>query len=303
MSTRHRPCPKRVRARSLAVFLACAGLALSAQAVDLSSLWDFSRPDVSEQRFRAALLTASGDDALILRTQIARSLGLRRDFERAREELRAVVKELDRAGAEARTRYFLELGRTYASAAHPAELQTPQASELARSAYRQAIELARTASLDGLAIDAIHMMAFVETDAADQLTWAEEALRIVESSTQPAARRWEASIRNNLGHALHQLGRYDEALVQLRQAVAIRERGTSAEATRTAHWMVARTLRAMGRVDEALKIQLRLEREADLAGKPDHYVFEELRLLYASKGEPDRARHYEDRIAAATRKN
>ncbi len=303
MSTRHRPCPKRVRARSLAVFLACAGLALSAQAVDLSSLWDFSRPDVSEQRFRAALLTASADDALILRTQIARSLGLRRDFERAREELRAVAKELDRAGAEARTRYFLELGRTYASAAHPAELQTPQASELARSAYRQAIELARTASLDGLAIDAIHMMAFVDTDAADQLTWAEEALRIVESSTQPAARRWEASIRNNLGHALHQLGRYDEALVQLRQAVAIRERGTSAEATRTAHWMVARTLRAMGRVDEALKIQLRLEREADLAGKPDHYVFEELRLLYASKGEPDRARHYEDRIAAATRKN
>jgi tetratricopeptide (TPR) repeat protein len=303
MSTRHRPCPKRVRARSLAVFLACAGLALSAQAVDLSSLWDFSRPDVSEQRFRAALLTASADDALILRTQIARSLGLRRDFERAREELRAVAKELDRAGAEARTRYFLELGRTYASAAHPAELQTPQASELARSAYRQAIELARTASLDGLAIDAIHMMAFVDTDAADQLTWAEEALRIVESSTQPAARRWEASIRNNLGHALHQLGRYDEALVQLRQAVAIRERGTSAEATRTAHWMVARTLRVMGRVDEALKIQLRLEREADLAGKPDHYVFEELRLLYASKGEPDRARHYEDRIAAATRKN
>ncbi len=303
MSTRHRPCPKRVRARSLAVFLACAGLALSAQAVDLSSLWDFSRPDVSEQRFRAALLTASEDDALILRTQIARSLGLRRDFERAREELRAVAKELDRAGAEARTRYFLELGRTYASAAHPAELQTPQASELARSAYRQAIELARTASLDGLAIDAIHMMAFVDTDAADQLTWAEEALRIVESSTQPAARRWEASIRNNLGHALHQLGRYDEALVQLRQAVAIRERGTSAEATRTAHWMVARTLRVMGRVDEALKIQLRLEREADLAGKPDHYVFEELRLLYASKGEPDRARHYEDRIAAATRKN
>lgn len=303
MSTRHRPCPKRVRARSLAVFLACAGLALSAQAVDLSSLWDFSRPDVSEQRFRAALLTASEDDALILRTQIARSLGLRRDFERAREELRAVAKELDRAGAEARTRYFLELGRTYASAAHPAELQTPQARELARSAYRQAIELARTASLDGLAIDAIHMMAFVDTGAADQLTWAEEALRIVESSTQPAARRWEASIRNNLGHALHQLGRYDEALVQLRQAVAIRERGTSAEATRTAHWMVARTLRVMGRVDEALKIQLRLEREADLASKPDRYVFEELRLLYASKGEPDRARHYEDRIAAATRKN
>jgi hypothetical protein len=34
----------------------------------------------------------------------------------------------------------------------------------------------------------------------------------------------------------------------------------------------------MGRVDEALQNQLRLEREADLAGKPDRYVFEELNL-------------------------
>jgi hypothetical protein len=46
----------------------------------------------------------------------------------------------------------------------------------------------------------------------------------------------------------------------------------------------------MGRVDEALQNQLRLEREADLAGKPDRYVFEELNLLCASKGEPDRTR-------------
>lgn len=46
--------------------------------------------------------------------------------------------------------------------------------------------------------------------------------------------------------------------------------------------MVAWTPRALNRTDEALNIQLRLEREADAAKQPA-YVFEELELLYAGK--------------------
>ena len=34
-------------------------------ALDLNTLWDFGRPDISEQRFRAALLTSTGNEALI----------------------------------------------------------------------------------------------------------------------------------------------------------------------------------------------------------------------------------------------
>jgi hypothetical protein len=34
---------------------------------DIETLWDFSQPQVSEERFRAALASASGDGALILR--------------------------------------------------------------------------------------------------------------------------------------------------------------------------------------------------------------------------------------------
>ena len=55
----------------------------------------------------------------------------------------------------------------------------------------------------------------------------------------PPARKWEASLRNNVGYALHQLQRYDEALAQFQQAVVLRERADDAEATRAAHWMVA----------------------------------------------------------------
>jgi hypothetical protein len=85
-------------------------------AIDPAPLWDFSKPEVSEQRFRAALETATGDDALVLQTQIARTYGLRRDFSTAQDILRSVAKDIPTACSEVRTRYGLELGRTYASA-------------------------------------------------------------------------------------------------------------------------------------------------------------------------------------------
>jgi tetratricopeptide (TPR) repeat protein len=266
--------------------------ASSIMAIDLNPLWNFDDPDQSEQRFRAALATATGDDAIILQTQIARSYGLRGDFSKAREILKDVERQLPTAGAEARARYSLELGRTYASAAHPPETQTAGTKEQAREAYEQAYEVASRAELDGLAVDALHMLAFVDTEPADQLKWAQKALAIAQASSQPAAKKWEASLRNNIGYALYQLGRYDEALDQFKQAVMLREKGEDVQAKRVAHWMVAWTLRALNRPDEALEIQLRLERERQADGAPSPYVFEELELLYRGKGDRERADHY-----------
>jgi len=267
-------------------------------AIDLASLSDFSKPELSEQRFRAALATASTDDALILQTQIARTYGLRRDFARAQEILGSIEPQIRTASAEARVYHALEYGRTLASATHPPESQTSEVKELARSAYLRAFELAKAERLDGLAVDALHMLAFVDTAPLDQLKWGQEALAMVGASPQSAAKKWEASLRNNVGYALHQLARYDEALVQFRQAVVLRERAEDAEATRVAHWMVAWTLRALNRIDEALEIQLRLERECDAAGAPDPYVFDELEILYRGRGDDDRARQYSDRRKA-----
>jgi tetratricopeptide (TPR) repeat protein len=275
--------------------------AAPATAIDLAPLWDFSQPEVSEQRFKAALENATGDDALILRTQIARTYGLRKDFDAARQLLLEMTPATQTAGPEAKVRHQLELGRTYASAAHPNDRLSDEAKVLARQSYGRALELARTARLDALAIDAIHMFAFVDTAPADQLKWGQAALDLALASEQPEARRWEASIRNNVGHALHQLGRYDEALVQFQQALAIRERGTNAQATHVARWMVAWTLRSLSRNDEALQMQLALEEAGDAAGKPDEYVFEELEALYRAAGDLAKAQHYADRKIAARR--
>ena len=64
--------------------------------------------------------------------------------------------------------------------------------------------------------------------------------------------------------------------------------------------MVAWTLRALGRIDEALEVQLRLERECEAAKAPDRYVFEELEILYRARGDERRANHYVERRKSAS---
>lgn len=275
---------------------------LSQAALDVAAMWNFSEPAKSEARFRAALATATGDDALILQTQIARSWGLRRDFARARRLLVQVQPQLAAAGPEAQVRHAMEWGRSWASATHAPESQTDDTRQQARTAFMQALTIARQANLDVLAIDAVHMLAFVDTAPADQLKWAQEALALALASTQPAAQRWEASIRNNLGYALHKLGRHAEALVEFEQAMRLRQQAPEgaekAARIRVARWMVAWTLRSLKRESESLALQLQLEADNDAAGAPDAYVFEELETLYRSQGDEARALHYAQRRAA-----
>jgi tetratricopeptide (TPR) repeat protein len=264
----------------------------TASALDLNALWDFGNPALSEQRFRAALADARGDEALILQTQIARSHGLRRDFEAARTLLTTLEPQLAGASPEARVRHALELGRSYSSAAHAPATQTDAARTLARAAYQRALAEARAARLDGLAVDTLHMLAFVDRAPADQLRWGREALALAEASEQPDARRWRATLHNNIGIALRELGRPEEALAAFRLALALREQAGETARARIAQWMVANQLRLLGHADEALTLQLALEQANAAAGAPDPYVFEELAALYRARGETARAEHY-----------
>ncbi len=257
--------------------------------VDLSVLWDFGNPALSEQRFKAALAGASADDALVLQTQIARSFGLRRDFASARQLLASLQPQLASASAEARVRHALEWGRAHASGRHPPEAVDEAAKAEARQSWQQALALAREAALDDLAIDAIHMFAFIDTAPAQQQHWAEQALAVVLGSEQPAARRWEASVRNNLGLSLEQQGRHAEALAQYQQALDLRRKSGHAQNTLVAGYMVARSLRFQGRADEALVLQHQLLHDSEALGAADPFVLDELALLYRARGDAAQA--------------
>jgi len=281
----------------LAVLLAV--LAQGAAALDLQALWDFSQPQLSEQRFVAAMAGATADERLILQTQIARSHGLRRDFVRARAILAELQAQLAGASPEAQTRYQLELGRTFASGAHTEPPPSADDLQAARRCYLRAHELARAARLDDLAIDALHMMVFVDTEPEQQLAWNRRALALMVGSDQPAARRWEGSLRHNLAYALQLQGEHEAALQEFRLSRAAYERAGRSRNVAIADWMIARTLRQLGRLNEALSLQQQLERTADAAGRPDRYVYEELELLHRALGDEAQASRYGDKARAA----
>ncbi len=267
-------------------------------AIDIIPLWDYAKPEASEQRFRDLLVSSRGDDVLILQTQIARSYGLRKRYDQARRILHNIKPLLSASGTEAQVHYWLELGRTYASAAHDTASQTDATKAIARDAYGRATELAQAARLDYLAIDAMHMMAFVDTAPEAVLAINLKTLAAMQASAQPEAQRWATSLYNNVAYGLHGVGHYEEAQVHFEKALKAAHDSGNSRKVRIQQWMLAWNLRALKRKEEALAAQLALEKDCEQAGEPDEYVFEELAILYADRGDEAKAAHYRSKQQA-----
>lgn len=263
--------------------------------IDINALWDYSKPELSEGRFREALADASADDQIILETQIARSYGLRKDFAKAQEILANLEPRLSQASPEANVRYWVELGRTYCSVAHPKESRTPEAKERGGLAYMKAFECAKAGGLDFLAVDALHMMTVIDSAPESQIEWNRKALAFMEESNQEEAKKWEGSLRYNLGYAFHLAERYDEAFEEFGRAMIAYESAGRINSVRYTKWMIAWTMRVTGRYSEALEIQLTLEKEWEVAGEPDPYVFEELAHIYKEIGDESKAEYYAEK--------
>jgi len=233
--------------------------------IDPTPLWDFDDPAASELRLRAAAEEADPDDRLVLMTQVARALGLQEQY----DEGHAVLDDLSPTGDEVAVRIALERGRLFRSQGD---------AEQARPLCEAAAQTAVAAHLDALRVDALHMVALV-AEPADQLRIAEEALAAARASSDPQARDWDASLLNNIGMTHADAGDFEAALASFRDALAACERIGDPARIRVARWMVAWSLRNLGRRDEALAMQRSLKAELDAAGRTDPYVDEELALL------------------------
>jgi tetratricopeptide (TPR) repeat protein len=259
-------------------------------AVDLDALWDFARPDLSEQRFRQALGAAQGDDALVLRTQIARTLGLRRQFDAALQELDAIEPALATAGATPRVHALLERGRCCARRA---------SRRLAEPLFQRAFEQADRARLEFLAADALHMVALVQPTPDAQIAVNRRVVAYAQNASDPRARRWDAAALNNIGSTLNEAGRHAEALDVLRQAQAAYERA-GPDLQRASGALDGGAHPApLGRLDEALQMQRALEADWAAAGGADPYVFDEIAEIHAARGDADRAAYYRALAAKA----
>jgi tetratricopeptide (TPR) repeat protein len=216
--------------------------------VDIDLLWDFEDAAASESRFtdlRAEVLT-----------QLARSLGLQKRF----AEADALLDEAERSANTIRTRsrILLERGRVRNSSGK---------KEAAKPLFESAADLTDD---EALRIDALHMLGIV-----DAPSWTERGLELAERSTDPKARRWRASLLNNLGWSRHDAGAHAEALVLFERGLELRKSDGTPLQVHVARWAVARCLRSLGRNAEALAIQ----EELAATMPDDKYVHEEIAVL------------------------
>lgn len=252
----------------------------------LDDLWDFGDPAASEARFRAAVAEArAGEGPAPLAealTQLGRSQGLQRRFDEARATLAQAEDAVAPGDERSRVRLLLERGRVANSA---------RAGDRGRADFVAAWELALSAREDALAVDAAHMLGIVEPPV-EAAAWNERALGLARESPDPAAQRWIASIANNMGWAAHDAGELDAALDLFQLALAERLRQGDVARIRIARWCVARCLRSLGRVEEALGMQRALLAELDAAAATDGYVPEEIGECLLELGRGAEARPY-----------
>lgn len=249
---------------------------------DMDALWDYGDPAATERRFRALLPAAQDAPAyrLELLSQIARTLSLQRRFDEAHAILDELERELPPDAARPRIRAWLERGRTYNSSGRP---------DAARPLFEQALALATGQGEESLAVDAAHMLAIV-APPEQALDLNLRALALAEQATDPGARDWAGSLYNNIGWTYHALGEYQTALAYLEQAREFRAAHGQTDRWRIARWCVARVLRDLDRVPEALAEQEALRAEYDALGEPSGYVFEELGECLLRTGDAAAAR-------------
>jgi tetratricopeptide (TPR) repeat protein len=247
--------------------------------LNFDSAWDYSEPEQTEARFREILLnTPEGHPSFLeLLTQIARAQGLQGKFDKAHQTLDQVENRMGDHPSRTRVRYLLERGRVLNSSGKP---------EDSRTYFEQALDVATQLAEDSYAIDAIHMLAIV-SPAASGLDLNLRAIKLAESSGQEKARDWLGSLYNNTGWSYHDMGDYPSALDMFQKAEAVRRAKGGVDQIRIAVWAVARALRSLKRVEEALSKQMALKAEIEQAGEVDGYVFEEIGecLLMLDRGE------------------
>ena len=148
-------------------------------------------------------------------------------------------------------------------------------TDVARPFFEQAFHLAQQLREDFYAVDALHMLAIV-TAPEKSLAVNLQAIALAESSQQERAKNWLGSLYNNLGWTFHDLKDYAFALDLFEKAEAWQRSKGRIDETRIARWCVARTLRSLGRIEEALARQMTLDEEFESAGEADGFVFEEI---------------------------
>lgn len=244
-------------------------------AIDVREYWNFDDPAKSETVFRGLLETGNLDeqDTLEVWAQIARTYSLRRECDTCHAILGEKWDDAMVLGGRAKASFELERGRAFRTG-----------KDL--SSATPFFESASQSDVDDLRIDAFHMLAIdAEKEEANRLN--QLALKQATESPSMFANRWQGTLCNNLGWTAFEAEQYEEAVNYFQRALDERIKYQNDAAIPVAQWCLARGLRAMGRLEEAKAIQMKLVESGN-----DGYAFEELAEIFSAEGKADDAKPY-----------
>lgn len=265
---------------------------------DIDALWDFDHLEETERRFQDLVdETKNNSDPshqIQLLSQIARAQGLQKKIELAKQTLSKaqalLIEPTHSVQVISKIRYLIENGRIFILEKTPSQ---------ARPLFIEAWTLATQIHEDYYSIDSAQMLASIEPQKL-QKEWTLKALHLAETSLQPRAKQCLSGLCTTLGWTQFENRQYETALENFRKALnCLNPAGDSAlnpypKKVIVAKWAIAKTLRALNRLPEALEMQTDLVNELTQMNSKDGYVYEELAECLQSLKRTSEAQVYFD---------
>jgi len=247
---------------------------LHSQFPDIDGYWSSGDFATIEAAIRSALPTDVngewGTTALDAITQLVRVQNLQGKTTEAKENLELARKLIMAIAPEKQTRLeirlLLEEGRHLCLSMMPSKAQTH---------FSQAWTMATAANEIALAIEAAVMLS-ISQPPKYRNDWLQRAIELAEKTDVQQAKLWLAQLYLMDGWHAFDFRRFDDALKSFKSALERpREHGEMTSLI-LIKWCVARAMRALGRIQEALDIQRELLAEVSSEGKLNGHVFLEI---------------------------
>ncbi len=246
---------------------------LLGQFPDIDGFWNFEDLPSTQAKIQSLLPEDSSSwtakDLEVL-TQLARVQSLQGNLSMARATLDQAQKKIVELEGPTRLRpeirCLLEQGRVLCAQMTPSKAQ---------NYFSQAWSLSANAQEIFFAIDAALMLS-ISQPPKYQNEWLQKALTLAEDSKTEQGQLWLSQLYTMDGWHKFDFRSFDKALESFEKALS-RPNFKGDESKRfVIRWCIARTLRALGRVQEALDLQQVLHTELLEIGGSNGYVYLEL---------------------------
>jgi tetratricopeptide (TPR) repeat protein len=241
---------------------------------DIDGFWQSESLEESESQILSKLppnwATEWTSQSVELLTQLARVQGLRGNLpmaratlDQARQMIATSTKDLD---PKVEVRWLLEQGRMLCLGMSPVKAQ---------DMFDQAWTQANKKGLTFFAIDAALMQSTIRPPKF-QNEWLLKAFALAESSTDPQARLWLSQLLFLQGWHAFDFRQFEKALEFFDKAMAQPRPLEEPWKVMAFQWSRARTMRALGQVEQALAIQQTLLNDMSLKGNISGHVYLEI---------------------------